>query len=73
MEKGVKTDIFKGARSKRLIAVIIIDLLILLELGICIYISSLDPNTMVITFLKLYIPIVILTLIVGRFFLRIFR
>jgi hypothetical protein len=54
---------------KQKIAVVMINILILAELAFSLYIGSKDQD-MVLTFLKIYVPAVIVTLILGRIFIR---
>jgi hypothetical protein len=54
---------------KQKIALVAINILILAELAFSLYIGSKDQD-MVLTFLKIYVPAVILTLILGRIFIR---
>jgi hypothetical protein len=54
---------------KQKIAVVGINILILAELAFSLYIGS-KGEDMVITFLKIYVPAVIVTLVLGRIFIR---
>jgi hypothetical protein len=54
---------------KQKIALVAINILILAELAFSLYIGSKDQD-MVLTFLKIYVPAVILTLILGRILIR---
>jgi len=51
------------------IAVVVIDVLVLAELALSIYLSSGDQD-MVLTFLKIYIPSLVITLFFGRICIR---
>jgi hypothetical protein len=55
--------------TKQKIAVVVINILILAELAFSLYIGSKDQD-MVLTFLKIYVPAVVVTLILGRLFIR---
>jgi hypothetical protein len=59
----------EGMNFKQKIAVVVINILILAELALSLYIGSKDQD-MVLTFLKIYVPAVIVTLILGRIFIR---
>ena len=54
---------------KQKIAVVVINILVLAELAFSIYLGSRDQD-MVITFLKTYIPALIITLIAGKFCIK---
>jgi hypothetical protein len=54
---------------KQKIAVVVTNILILAELAFSLYMSSRDQD-MVLTFLKIYIPAVVVTLVAGRIFIR---
>jgi len=55
--------------TKQKIAVVIINVLVLAELAFSIYLGSRDQD-MVLTFLKIYIPALVITLFLGRIFIR---
>jgi hypothetical protein len=59
----------EGMNLRQKIAVVVINILILAELAFSLYMSSRDQD-MVLTFLKIYIPAVVATLVVGRIFIR---
>jgi hypothetical protein len=59
----------QGMNIKQKIAVVGINLLVLAELALSIYLSSKDQD-MVLTFLKVYIPALVITLFLGRIFIR---
>jgi hypothetical protein len=54
---------------KQKIAVVVINILILAELAFSLYMGSRGED-LVLTFLKIYVPAVIVTLVVGRIFIR---
>ena len=54
---------------KQKIAVVVINALVLAELALSIYLGSRDQD-MVLTFLKIYIPALVVTLFLGRIFIR---
>jgi hypothetical protein len=54
-----------GMNLKQKIAVAAIDILVLAELALSIYLGSRDQN-MVLTFLMIYVPALVITLFVGR-------
>ena len=53
--------------------VIAIDLLLLAQLAFSIYLGQRHPEEMVIVFLKTYLPMVAVTLVAGRFGIRMLR
>ena len=55
--------------TKQKIAVVVINVLVLAELAFSIYLGSRDQD-MVLTFLKIYIPALVITLFLGRIFIR---
>jgi hypothetical protein len=55
----------KGMNIKQKIAVVLINVLVLAELAFSIYLGSKDQD-MVLTFLRIYIPALVITLILGR-------
>ena len=55
--------------TKQKIAVVVLNVLVLAELALSMYLSSRDQD-MVLTFLKIYIPAVVVTLFLGRIFIR---
>jgi hypothetical protein len=59
----------QGMNIKQKIAVVVINLLVLAELAFSIYLGSRDQD-MVITFLKIYVPALVITLFLGRVFIR---
>lgn len=60
----------QGMNFKQKIALIIIDILILLELMFSIYLGYRNQENITVIFLKTYIPAVIVTIIIGRIFIR---
>jgi hypothetical protein len=54
---------------KQKIAVVVINALVLAELALSIYLGSRDQD-MVLTFLKIYIPALVITLFLGRVCIR---
>ena len=58
-----------GMNIKQKIAVVLINVLVLAELALSIYLGSKDQD-MVLTFLKIYIPALLITLFLGRIFIR---
>ena len=58
-----------GMNIKQKIAVVSINVLVLAELALSLYLGSKDPD-MVLTFLKIYIPALLITLFLGRIFVR---
>ena len=59
----------QGMNIKQKIAVVVINVLILAELAFSIYLGSRDQD-MVLTFLKTYIPALVITLFLGRICIR---
>jgi hypothetical protein len=59
----------EGMNIKQKIAVVVINILILAELAFSLYMGSRGED-MVLTFLKIYVPAVIVTLVAGRIFIR---
>ena len=55
--------------SQRL-AVIIMDVLLLVELCVCMYLAGRNMETMVPTFLKTYLPTALVTLVGARIIIR---
>jgi len=55
---------------KQNIVLIMVDTLVLLELMVSIYLGYQNPENITAVFLKTYIPVVIVTIIIGRFFIR---
>lgn len=49
-------------RTSQRVVVILMDVLLMMELCLCMYWSNRDPETMVATFLKTYLPAAMLTL-----------
>lgn len=60
----------KGMNFKQRIVLIVMDMLILIELMISIYLGYRNQENITIVFLKTYIPAVIVTIIVGRVFIK---
>jgi len=58
---------------KQKFVVIIMDVLLLAELGISIYLGYRDPENLTIVFLKTYVPALIVTVVAARVMLRWFR
>ena len=58
---------------KQKFVVIIMDVLLLAELGISIYLGYRDPENLTIVFLKTYVPALIVTMVAARVMLRWFR
>ena len=52
------------------LVVIIMDVLLLAELCLCMYLSSRTPDDMVPVFLKTYLPAALVTLVGARFLIR---
>jgi hypothetical protein len=59
-----------GMNLKQKGIVVIMDVMLLAQLTFSIYLAQQDPNTMVVVFLRTFIPLVIGTLVLGRLFLR---
>lgn len=59
----------QGMNVKQRIAVVVINVLVLAELALSIYLGSREQD-MVLTFLKIYIPSLAVTLFLGRVFIR---
>jgi hypothetical protein len=55
------------------LVVIIMDVLLLVELGISIYLGYRNPEDLTIVFLKTYVPALIVTVVAARVMLRRFR
>ncbi|MFH2218990.1 MAG: hypothetical protein ABII68_04945 [Pseudomonadota bacterium] len=55
---------------KQNIVLIMVDTLVLLELMFSIYLGYQNPENITAVFLKTYIPVVIVTILIGRFFIR---
>jgi len=60
----------KGMNFKQRIVLIVMDMLILIELMLSIYLGYRNQENITIIFLKTYIPAVIITIIVGRVFIK---
>lgn len=60
----------KGMNFKQRIVLIVMDMLILIELMISIYLGYRNQENITIVFLKTYIPAVIVTIVVGRVFIK---
>lgn len=60
----------KGMNFKQRIVLIVMDMLILIELMFSIYLGYRNQENITIIFLKTYIPAVIVTIIVGRVFIK---
>ena len=60
----------KGMNFKQRIVLIVVDMLILIELMFSIYLGYRNQENITIIFLKTYIPAVIITIIVGRVFIK---
>jgi hypothetical protein len=58
---------------KQKFVVIIMDVLLLVELGISIYLGYRNPENLTIVFLKTYVPALIVTVVAARVMLRYFR
>jgi hypothetical protein len=58
---------------KQKLVVIIMDVLLLAELGISIYLGYRNPENLTIVFLKSYVPALIVTVVAARVMLRYFR
>lgn len=50
--------------------VIIMDVLLLLEMTLCIYLSHEQKETMVLSFLGSYVPLMLVTLLSARFVIK---
>ena len=55
---------------KQKIALVVIDVLILAELMISIFLGYRDPENITAVFLKTYLPAVIVTVVIGRMFIK---
>ena len=64
-----KRAVNQGMNIRQKIAVVGINALILAELALSLYLGSRGQD-LVLTFLKIYIPAVVITLVLGRIFLR---
>ncbi len=60
----------RGMNFKQKVVLIVIDILVLAELMISIYLAYQNPENITVIFLKTYIPAVIVTVIGGRMFIR---
>jgi len=60
----------KGMNFKQRIVLIVMDMLILIELMFSIYLGYRNQENITIIFLKTYIPAVIVTIVVGRVFIK---
>ncbi len=58
---------------KQKLVVIIMDVLLLAELGLSIYVGYRDPENLTIVFLKTYVPALIVTVVAARVMLKRFR
>jgi hypothetical protein len=57
---------------KQKMVILVMDMALLIELFLAIYLGSRDPETMTVFFLKTYIPAVVLTIITARICIRSF-
>lgn len=60
----------QGMNLKQKIVLIVIDILVLAELMISIYLGYRNPENITVIFLRTYIPAVIVTIIIGRVIIR---
>jgi len=50
--------------------VVVMDILLLVELSLCMYFSSINPETMTITFMKTFVPVAAITLFAAWFTIK---
>ncbi|WP_285906039.1 hypothetical protein [Pseudodesulfovibrio pelocollis] len=50
--------------------VVIMDILLLVELSLCMYWSSANPETMTITFMKTFVPVAAITLLASWYTIK---
>lgn len=60
----------QGMNFKQRIVLIVMDILILIELMFSIYLGYRNQENITVIFLKTYIPAVIVTIIIGRVFIK---
>jgi len=60
----------QGMNFKQKIVLIVMDILILIELMLSIYLGYRNQENITVIFLKTYIPAVIVTIIIGRVFIK---
>jgi len=65
-----KGSMDKGMNFKQRIVLIAMDILILMELMLSIYLGYHNQENITVVFLKTYIPAVIVTIIIGRMFIK---
>jgi len=65
-----KGNMDQGMNFKQKIVLIVMDILILIELMLSIYLGYRNQENITVIFLKTYIPAVIVTIIIGRVFIK---
>jgi hypothetical protein len=65
-----KDNMDQGMNFKQKIVLIVMDILILIELMFSIYLGYRNQENITVIFLKTYIPAVIVTIIIGRVFIK---
>ena len=65
-----KGNMDRGMNFKQRIVLIVMDILILIELMFSIYLGYRSQENITVIFLKTYIPAVIVTIIIGRVFIK---
>lgn len=65
-----KDNMDQGMNFKQKIVLIVMDILILIELMLSIYLGYRNQENITVIFLKTYIPAVIVTIIIGRVLIK---
>lgn len=58
---------------KQRVVVIIADIMLLAQLSYSIYVAQQTPAEIALVFMKIFFPLVLVTLIAGRYFIKKFR
>ncbi|NJB68057.1 hypothetical protein GGQ74_001730 [Desulfobaculum xiamenense] len=66
-------DVKDRLNARQRVVVVIMDIMLLLELCLCMYYGSAKAENLTIFFLKVYLPALLVTVITARIFIRRFR
>ncbi len=64
--RQVKNRLNAGQR----VVVVLMDIALLVELTVCMYRGAADPDTMAAQFLRLYVPLLLVTVVAARLLMR---
>ena len=59
--------------ARQRLVVVLMDVALLTELTVCMYRGAADPTTMAAEFLRLYVPLLLVTVVGARLLMRRFR